>query len=98
MNLELGNARHGQYFTPYNVCYTMSRMTLSDRLSVLSSGERDFITVSNFNWRSADVTNCDLRRTVMGGLDIRRTNIDGVKIDYEQVSSLMADLGITLTE
>ncbi|ECD8921207.1 N-6 DNA methylase, partial [Salmonella enterica] len=47
MNLELGNARHGQYFTPYNVCYTMSRMTLSDRLSVLTSGERDFITVSD---------------------------------------------------
>lgn len=47
MNLELGNTRHGQYFTPYNVCYTMSRMTLSDRLSVLTSGERDFITVSD---------------------------------------------------
>ncbi|EIZ5935687.1 Qnr family pentapeptide repeat protein [Salmonella enterica] len=53
---------------------------------------------SNFNWRSADVTNCDLRRAVMGELDIRRTNLDGVKIDYEQVSSLMADLGITVTE
>ncbi|EAA8780088.1 DUF1738 domain-containing protein [Salmonella enterica] len=47
MNLELGNTRHGQYFTPYNVCYTMSRMTLSDGLSVLTSGERDFITVSD---------------------------------------------------
>ncbi|EDO1895625.1 DUF1738 domain-containing protein [Salmonella enterica] len=47
MNLELGNTRHGQYFTPYNVCYTMARMTLSDRLSVLTSGERDFITVSD---------------------------------------------------
>ncbi|EJM3643754.1 DUF1738 domain-containing protein [Salmonella enterica] len=47
MNLELGNTRHGQYFTPYNVCYTMSCMTLSDRLSVLTSGERDFITVSD---------------------------------------------------
>lgn len=39
-----------------------------------------------------------LRRAVMGELDIRRTNLDGVKIDYEQVSSLMADLGITVTE
>ncbi|ECF3886168.1 DUF1738 domain-containing protein [Salmonella enterica subsp. enterica serovar Ank] len=47
MSLELGNERHGQFFTPYNVCYTMARMTLSDRLSVLTSGERDFITVSD---------------------------------------------------
>ncbi len=47
MNLELGNARHGQYFTPYSVSYTMARMTLSDGLSVLTSGERDFITVSD---------------------------------------------------
>ncbi|EBS4103903.1 Qnr family pentapeptide repeat protein [Salmonella enterica subsp. enterica] len=53
---------------------------------------------SSFNWRSADVTNCDLRRAVMGELDIRRTNLEGVKIDYEQASSLMADLGITVTE
>lgn len=47
MNLELGSERLGQFFTPYNVCYTMARMTLSDRLSVLTSGERDFITVSD---------------------------------------------------
>ncbi|EDL0766483.1 hypothetical protein CNP37_19905 [Salmonella enterica subsp. enterica serovar Muenchen] len=47
MNLELGNARHGQFFTPYSVSYTMARMTLSDGLSVLTSGERDFITVSD---------------------------------------------------
>ncbi|EJZ6455997.1 DUF1738 domain-containing protein [Salmonella enterica subsp. enterica serovar Braenderup] len=47
MSLELGNARHGQYFTPYSVSYTMARMTLSNRLSVLTSGERDFITVSD---------------------------------------------------
>ncbi|HHR3897965.1 TPA: zincin-like metallopeptidase domain-containing protein [Salmonella enterica] len=47
MNLELGSDRLGQYFTPYNVCYTMARMTLSDGLSVLTSGERDFITVSD---------------------------------------------------
>lgn len=47
---------------------------------------------------SADVTNCDLRGAVTGDLDIRRTNLEGVKIDYEQASSLMADLGITVTE
>ncbi|HDC1596287.1 TPA: DUF1738 domain-containing protein [Salmonella enterica] len=47
MNLELGNARHGQFFTPYNVSHTMAQMTLSDGLPVLTSGERDFITVSD---------------------------------------------------
>lgn len=47
MSLELGNHRHGQFFTPYTVSYTMAQMTLSDRLSVLTSGERDFITVSD---------------------------------------------------
>ncbi|EAN7945929.1 DUF1738 domain-containing protein [Salmonella enterica] len=47
MNLELGNTRHGQYFTPYNVSHTMAQMTLSDGLPVLTSGERDFITVSD---------------------------------------------------
>jgi len=47
MNLELGNARHGQFFTPYNVSHMMAQVTLSDGLSVLTSGERDFITVSD---------------------------------------------------
>ncbi|EII6717612.1 DUF1738 domain-containing protein [Salmonella enterica] len=47
MNLELGNARHGQFFTPYHVSHMMAQMTLSDRLPVLTSGERDFITVSD---------------------------------------------------
>ncbi|ENP5335031.1 DUF1738 domain-containing protein [Salmonella enterica] len=47
MNLELGNARHGQFFTPYNVSHMMAQMTLSDGLPVLTSGERDFITVSD---------------------------------------------------
>lgn len=53
---------------------------------------------SGFSWRAADVTNCDLRRAVSGEIDIRRTNLEGVKIDYEQASSLMAYLGITVTE
>lgn len=53
---------------------------------------------TSFNWRSADVTNCNLRGAVTGDLNIRRTNLEGVKIDYEQASSLMADLGITVTE
>ncbi|EDV0116665.1 Qnr family pentapeptide repeat protein [Salmonella enterica subsp. enterica serovar Bareilly] len=53
---------------------------------------------SCFSWRAADVTNCDLRRAVMGELDIRRTNLEGVKIDDEQASSLLAFLGITVTE
>lgn len=53
---------------------------------------------TNFNWRAADVTNCDLRRSFMGELDIRRTNLEGVKIDYEQVTTLMAYLGITVTD
>lgn len=53
---------------------------------------------SNFNWRSVDVTKCDLRRSIVGELDIRRTNLDGVTIDYEQVEMLMASLGVTLTE
>ncbi|EGF9691646.1 DUF1738 domain-containing protein [Salmonella enterica] len=47
MNLELGNARHGQFFTPYHVSHMMAQMTLNDGLSVLTSGERDFITVSD---------------------------------------------------
>ncbi len=53
---------------------------------------------TNFNWRSADVTNCDLRGAVTGELDIRRTNLEGVKIDDEQAVSLMAYVGITVTE
>ncbi|HCD0607985.1 TPA: pentapeptide repeat-containing protein [Salmonella enterica subsp. enterica serovar Infantis] len=53
---------------------------------------------SGFSWRAADITNCDLRRSVTGELDIRRTNLEGVKIDYEQASSLLAFLGITVTE
>lgn len=53
---------------------------------------------SGFSWRAADVTNCDLRRSVTGELDIRRTNLEGVKIDYEQASSLLAFSGITVTE
>lgn len=47
MNLELGNARHGQFFTPYHVSHMMAQVTLGDGLSVLTSGERDFITVSD---------------------------------------------------
>ncbi|EBC7388814.1 pentapeptide repeat-containing protein [Salmonella enterica] len=53
---------------------------------------------SDFNWRAADVTNCDLRRAVTGELDIRRTNLEGVIIDYERASSLMTFLGINVTE
>ena len=47
MSAGLGNHHNGQYFTPYSVSYTMAKLTLSDRLSVLTSGERDFITVSD---------------------------------------------------
>ncbi|HAE0181667.1 TPA_asm: DUF1738 domain-containing protein [Salmonella enterica] len=43
----LGNFHNAQYFTPYSVSYAMARMTLSDRIPELSSGERDFITVSD---------------------------------------------------
>lgn len=53
---------------------------------------------SDFSWRAADVTNCDIRRAVTGELDTRRTNLEGVKIDYDQASSLMAYLGIIVTE
>ncbi|MFP2268011.1 pentapeptide repeat-containing protein [Citrobacter braakii] len=48
--------------------------------------------------KEASFVNCDLRRAVTGELDIRRTNLEGVKIDYEQASSLLAFLGITVTE
>lgn len=43
----LGNFHNAQYFTPYSVSYAMARMTLSDRIPELFSGERDFITVSD---------------------------------------------------
>ncbi|EIM3058456.1 DUF1738 domain-containing protein [Salmonella enterica] len=43
----LGNFHNAQYFTPYSVSYAMARMTLSHRISELTSGERDFITVSD---------------------------------------------------
>ncbi|ECA1950208.1 DUF1738 domain-containing protein [Salmonella enterica subsp. enterica serovar Virchow] len=47
MRLELGNDRNGQFFTPYSVSYMMAQMNLSGGLPVLTSGEREFITVSD---------------------------------------------------
>ncbi|GKW23115.1 hypothetical protein PEC311524_07090 [Pectobacterium carotovorum subsp. carotovorum] len=46
MELELGDQRRGQYFTPYSVSYLMAKLSLSSGLKELDSGERDFITVS----------------------------------------------------
>lgn len=47
MRLELGNDHQGQFFTPYNVSHMMAQITLGDGLSLLTTGERDFITVSD---------------------------------------------------
>ncbi|RJL53158.1 ArdC-like ssDNA-binding domain-containing protein [Pectobacterium carotovorum] len=46
MELELGDQRRGQYFTPYSVSYLMAKLSLSSGLKELDSGVRDFITVS----------------------------------------------------
>ncbi|MCH5050822.1 ArdC-like ssDNA-binding domain-containing protein [Pectobacterium aquaticum] len=46
MELELGDRRRGQYFTPYSVSYLMAKLSLSSGLKELDTGERDFITVS----------------------------------------------------
>lgn len=46
--LGLGDARRGQYFTPYNVCKMMAKMTMGDRGCLEAEiEEKGFITVGD---------------------------------------------------
>ncbi|CAI1141530.1 Uncharacterised protein [Serratia entomophila] len=51
---------------------------------------------SGFDWRAANVTQCDLSNSELGELDLRHTDLQGVKLDSYQAAQLMERLGIAI--
>lgn len=47
MQLELGSNWHGQFFTPYNVCQMMARMSFSEEIFKAQVEEMGFVGVSD---------------------------------------------------
>ena len=47
MQLELGSNWHGQFFTPYNVCQMMARMSFSEEIFKAQVEERGFVGVND---------------------------------------------------
>jgi len=61
--------------------------------SDLSGGE-----FHQVDWQAANFTHCDLTNAELGGLDLRHTNLEGVKLESWQVTTLIENLGLIITD
>lgn len=47
MELELGNAKNGQFFTPYDLCKAMAEITIDDELMKSQIAEKGYVSVND---------------------------------------------------
>ncbi|MCU1793465.1 hypothetical protein CUU52_10710 [Pectobacterium polaris] len=95
MDLELGDRRRGQYFTPYSVAYMMAKMQLSDGLPALTSGERDFITVSDPACGAGGLVVAMAQAMLEAGVNPQKQMV-AVCVDIDPVAAMMAYVQLAL--
>ncbi|MBE5221377.1 hypothetical protein BV921_18915 [Pectobacterium odoriferum] len=95
MELELGDQRRGQYFTPYSVAYMMAKMQLSDGLPALTSGERDFITVSDPACGAGGLVVAMAQAMLEAGFNPQKQMV-AVCVDIDSVAAMMAYVQLAL--
>jgi antirestriction protein ArdC len=95
MELELGDRRRGQYFTPYSVAYMMAKMQLSDGLPALTSGERDFITVSDPACGAGGLIVAMAQAMLEAGFNPQKQMM-AVCVDIDPVAAMMAYVQLAL--
>ncbi|KHT26740.1 hypothetical protein RC98_13655 [Pectobacterium carotovorum subsp. carotovorum] len=95
MELELGDRRRGQYFTPYSIAYMMAKMQLSDGLPALTSGERDFITVSDPACGAGGMVVAMAQAMLEAGFNPQKQMV-AVCVDIDSVAAMMAYVQLAL--
>lgn len=95
MELELGDQRRGQYFTPYSVGYMMAKMQLADGLPTLSSGDRDFITVSDPACGAGGLVVAMAHAMLEAGFNPQKQMM-AVCVDIDPVAAMMAYVQLAL--
>ncbi|RJL50201.1 ArdC-like ssDNA-binding domain-containing protein [Pectobacterium carotovorum] len=95
MELELGDRRRGQYFTPYSVAYMMAKMQLSDGLPALTRGERDFITVSDPACGAGGLIVAMAQAMLEAGFNPQKQMM-AVCVDIDPVAAMMAYVQLAL--
>ncbi|WP_349855397.1 ArdC-like ssDNA-binding domain-containing protein [Pectobacterium aroidearum] len=95
MELELGDRRRGQYFTPYSVGYMMAKMQLADGLPALTSGERDFITVSDPVCGAGGLIVAMAQAMLDAGFNPQKQMM-AVCVDIDPVAAMMAYVQLAL--
>ncbi|AIA69928.1 conserved hypothetical protein [Pectobacterium atrosepticum SCRI1043] len=95
MELELGDQRRGQYFTPYSVGYMMAKLQLADGLPALTSGERDFITVSDPACGAGGLIVAMAQAMLEAGFNPQKQMM-AVCVDIDPVAAMMAYVQLAL--
>ncbi|MFJ5330741.1 ArdC-like ssDNA-binding domain-containing protein [Pectobacterium versatile] len=95
MELELGDQRRGQYFTPYSVGYMMAKLQLADGLPALTSGERDFITVSDPACGAGGLVVAMAQAMLEAGFNPQKKMM-AVCVDIDPVAAMMAYVQLAL--
>ncbi|QSD46325.1 DUF1738 domain-containing protein [Pectobacterium brasiliense] len=95
MELELGDRRRGQYFTPYSIGYMMAKMQLADGLPALTSGERDFITVSDPACGAGGLIVAMAQAMLEAGFNPQK-QMAAVCVDIDPVAAMMAYVQLAL--
>lgn len=95
MELEFGDRRRGQYFTPYSVSYMMAKMQLADGLPALVSGERDFITVSDAASGAGGMIIAMAHAMLEAGFNPQRQMM-AVCIDVDPLAAMMSYVQLSL--
>lgn len=95
MELELGDRCRGQYFTPYSVAYMIAKMQLSDGLPALTSGERDFITVSDPACGAGGLIVAMAQAMLEAGFNPQKQMV-AVCVDIDPVAAMMAYVQLSL--
>ncbi|RLM18823.1 hypothetical protein BIY29_17705 [Brenneria alni] len=95
MELELGDQCRGQYFTPYSVGYMMAKLQLADGLPTLTSGERDFITVSDPACGAGGLVVAMAQAMLEAGFNPQKQMM-AVCVDIDPVAAMMAYVQLAL--
>ncbi|MBN3263995.1 ArdC-like ssDNA-binding domain-containing protein [Pectobacterium brasiliense] len=95
MELELGDRRRGQYFTPYSIGYMMAKMQLADGLPALTSGERDFIIVSDPACGAGGLIVAMAQAMLEAGFNPQKQMM-AVCVDIDPVAAMMAYVQLAL--
>jgi hypothetical protein len=73
MNLELGNVHTGQFFTPYDICDMMARVTLSDVVAIVE--RNGYISIND--------PCCGAGSTLIAGIHEAKRQLEKVNLNFQ---------------